>query len=170
MHPPAGTDNRESTLNFSAEPPGAQAAHADGRRRRNDPGAAVIALEPPTGPNRSIHLNKRAIIAAVGAAALVFPAAASAGSGHDRGQGKRTECGAATSNDKRPAKRTKKVTLVFKGTFTGGGAVSVSAGNAHARRGGFLGQSATFELAGARIVVADTNADQKVDLADVLDG
>jgi len=114
-------------------------------------------------------MNKR-IIAAVGAAALVIPAAASADSSRDRGHGKRTDGGAATTNGKRPAKRTKKVTFVFKGTFTGGGAVSVRSGNAHARRGGFLGQAVTFDLAGARIVVADTNADQKVDLADVLAG
>ena len=113
-------------------------------------------------------MNKRAIIAAVGAAALVIPAVASADSGHDRGQRKRTEGGAATTNDKRPAKKTKKVTLALRARSPAAERSASARAMLMLAGGGFLGQSVTFELAGARIVVADTNADQKVDLADVL--
>jgi hypothetical protein len=46
----------------------------------------------------------------------------------------------------------------------------VVSGNAHVRKGGFIGHQVTFDFAGARVVVADTNADQKLDLTDVKDG
>jgi hypothetical protein len=67
-------------------------------------------------------------------------------------------------------KKTKNVTFVFKGTFTAPGTVEVLAGNAHARRGGFVGQTITVDLASAKVVVADTNADGVLDVTDVKDG
>jgi hypothetical protein len=60
--------------------------------------------------------------------------------------------------------------FVFKGTFTAPGTVNVVSGNAHVRTGGYVGQSISFDLATAKVVGVDTNADQKVDLSDVADG
>jgi carbohydrate-selective porin OprB len=111
-------------------------------------------------------MNTRNIAAVLGAAALVLPAAAVADPGH--------------GNDKKPAKevvkgkakpkKAKTVMFVFKGTFTAPGTVTIVSGNAHVRKGGYVGQSVSFDLATARIVGVDTNADQKVDVADVADG
>ena len=44
------------------------------------------------------------------------------------------------------------------------------AGNAHARKGGFVGQAITVDLASAKLVVADTNGDGTLDVTDVKDG
>lgn len=109
-------------------------------------------------------MNKRIVAAVLGAAALVIPTAAAADAGHGK------------SIDKKPAKQVakgkgqgKKVTFVFKGTFTAPGTVTVTSGNAHVRKGGFVGQAVTFDLAAAKVVVADTNSDQKLDVTDVKD-
>jgi carbohydrate-selective porin OprB len=102
-------------------------------------------------------MHPRTIAAALAAAALAVPAAAIA----DPGQGK--------GHDK-PAKKAKTVTYVFKGTFTAPGTVAVTSGNAHVRKGGYVGQSVTFDLASAKVVGVDTNADLKVDATDVADG
>jgi hypothetical protein len=62
------------------------------------------------------------------------------------------------------------VTFIFKGTFVAPGAVAVRSGNAHVRKGGFVGRQVLFDFASAKVVVADTNADQTVDINDVQDG
>ena len=100
--------------------------------------------------------RRRAVCAALGAAILAIPAAAFADSDH--GKSHKTPM---------PAK---KVTFVFKGSFTAPGTVDVRSGNAHVRKGGFVGQQITFDLTSARIVAADRNGDQKADLTDVGDG
>ena len=110
-------------------------------------------------------MNTRIIAAALGAAALVLPAAAS---GHGKGLEKKP--GTEIVDGKHKPKKAKKVTFVFKGTFTAPGTVAVASGNAHVRKGGYVGQSISFDLATARIVGTDTNADQKVDLSDVAAG
>jgi hypothetical protein len=107
-------------------------------------------------------MSKHVFAAMLGAAALAMPTAAAAsdhGGGHDRQTAKHVAKGKA-----------KKVTFVFKGTFTAPGTVQVRSGNAHVRKGGFVGQTVTFDLASAGVVVADTNADGKLDLTDVRDG
>ena len=106
-------------------------------------------------------MNQRLITAVVAAAALAVPTAAVAKPDH----GKHHEKHAAKSH----GKKTKKVMFIFKGTFTGG-VVDVTSGNAHARKGGFVGQSVTFDFADAKIRAADTNGDQQVDVNDVKDG
>ena len=68
------------------------------------------------------------------------------------------------------AKQPKKVMYVFKGTFTAPGTVGVTSGNSHVRKGGLVGEAVTFDFASAKVVAADTNADQKVDVTDVKDG
>jgi hypothetical protein len=100
-------------------------------------------------------MNSRIIAAALGAAALAIPTAAAA----DPGNGKA-----------KPKKAAKTVTYVFKGTFTAPGTVAVLSGNAHVRKGGYVGQSISFDLATAKVVGVDTNADLKVDVTDVADG
>ena len=98
----------------------------------------------------------------LGTAALALPAAALA----QPGGGKRHDKPAT----QHVAKKAKKVTFVFKGTFTAPGTVQVIAGNAHARKGGFVGNAVTFDFASAKLVVADTDASGTVDVADVKDG
>jgi hypothetical protein len=111
-------------------------------------------------------MNKRILAAVLGAAALALPAAAIGDPGH----GKRIEKKATKEVVKAKGKKAKKVMFVFKGTFVAPGTVEVLSGNAHVRKGGFVGQEVTFDFASAKVVVADTNADQKADLADVGDG
>ena len=100
-------------------------------------------------------MNSRIIVAALAAMALTVPAVAGAKPGHGKGHEKH---------------KPKNVTFVFKGKFTGPDTVQVVSGNSHVRKGGFVGQTVTFDFANARVVAADTNADQKVDVTDVADG
>jgi hypothetical protein len=107
------------------------------------------------------------ILAAVAlAAALAVPAAAAAKPGHDKGAEKHP----VKHVGKGKSKHAKKVMFVFKGTFTAPDTVQVLSGNAHVRKGGFVGQAVHFDFASAKVVVADTNADLKTDVADVKDG
>jgi len=107
-----------------------------------------------------MQMNRHLAAAALAAAALAVPAAAVAqpggGKGHQKVEGK--------------AKKPKQATFVFKGTFTAPGTIEVLAGNAHVRKGGFVGESVSFDLADAKVVVADTNADGVRDVTDVKDG
>jgi hypothetical protein len=108
-------------------------------------------------------MNRRIVIAALAAAALAAPAAAGAQPGNGKGHDK-------TASKVHRAKKAKKVTFVFRGTFTAPGTVEVVAGNAHVRKGGFVNEAVSFDLASAKVVVADTNADQTLDVTDVKDG
>jgi hypothetical protein len=109
-------------------------------------------------------MNKRIVVASLTAAALAVPAAAVAHPGNGKDHGKKAE------KVHGKAKKAKKVTFVFKGTFTAPGTVEVRSGNSHVRKGGYVGQAVTFDLANAKIVAADTNADEKIDVSDVKDG
>ena len=109
-------------------------------------------------------MNKRIMVAALAAATLTVPTVAVADSGKGKGQDKQT----AKAHGK--AKQPKKVMFVFKGKFSAPGTVDVTSGNSHARKGGFVGEAVTFGLANAKVVAADTNGDQKVDVSDVKDG
>jgi hypothetical protein len=108
-------------------------------------------------------MSTRVLAAAVTAAALVVPAAAVAQPGNGKEKG-------AEKPAKVVGKKTRKVTFVFRGTFTAPGTIQVLAGNAHARKGGFVGQTVAVDLASAKLVVADTNGDGALDVADVKDG
>ena len=59
------------------------------------------------------------------------------------------------------------VSYVFKGTYAGDGSVVVTKGNAHVKKAHLVGETVSFDLANARIVVADTNADGVKDVNDV---
>lgn len=98
---------------------------------------------------------RRTLIVALGVAALAVPAAATASHKEDH-----------ASKGKGHSK-THNVAYVFKGTYAGESTVSVTAGNSRVRKGGFVGQTVAFDLADAKIVVADANGDSTSDLNDV---
>jgi hypothetical protein len=114
-------------------------------------------------------MNTRILAAALAAAALTVPAVAAAQPGHGKGHEKQTAKAHGKSTHGK-AKHAKKVMYVFKGTFTAPGTVAVTSGNRHVSKGGFVGQAVTFDFASAKVVAADTNVDQKVDVTDVKDG
>jgi hypothetical protein len=93
------------------------------------------------------------MFAVVGAALLTVPVGAMAhpGHGHAYGHGH-------------------PVSYVFKGTYGGGGEMSVSRGNAHARKAGLVGGDVQFDLSSTRLSVADTNGDAAIDATDVVVG
>ena len=107
-------------------------------------------------------MNKRIPALLLSAAMLAVPTAATA---KDHGQKH-----AKQEHKSHSKKQGKKVTFVFKGTFAAPGTLTVTSGNSHVRKGGFVGQAVTFDLAAAKIVVADTNGDGERNLADVKDG
>jgi hypothetical protein len=109
-------------------------------------------------------MNTRVTAVALTAAALALPAAATAEDGPGKGEKK------AAAEHVKAKKKSKTVTYVFKGTFVAPGTVTVVSGNAHVRKGGYVGQAVSFDLVGAKIVGVDANGDQKVDVADVADG
>jgi hypothetical protein len=111
-------------------------------------------------------MSKHVFAALLGAAALAVPTAAAADPGHGKGHEKR----AAKEILESKGAKAKNRTYVFKGSFAAPGTVEVRSGNAHVRKGGFVGQTVTFDFASAKIVAADGNADQTVDLSDVKDG
>lgn len=108
---------------------------------------------------------RRTLIVALGVTALAVPAGAIAHhkEGHTKGPGQGQTKGKGHA-------KTHNVAYVFKGTYAGNSAVDVTKGNSRVRKGGFVGQTVTFDLTSARIVVADTNADSARDLNDVAVG
>lgn len=101
---------------------------------------------------------KRILIVAIGVAALAVPAGAVAKPG-DAGNGKAN--GHAKVHN---------VAYVFKGTYAGEGKVEVKAGNSRVRKAGLIGTTVSFDLTGARTVVADANGDGQKNLEDVMTG
>lgn len=109
---------------------------------------------------------KRASLIALAIGALAVPAAAVAGGGgHGHGHGRGHDPAHGHGHGHNPA-----VTYLFKGSYDGGGVVTVNHGNHHAQRAGLVGQDVTFDLSGANLVVADTNADGGVTADDVIPG
>jgi hypothetical protein len=100
-------------------------------------------------------MRLKTILAALGIGALAIPAAALAGNGHGQGHG---------NGHGKPHN----VTYVFKGTYAGGGLVTVAKGNRHVRRAELVGTDVQFDLANAKLQVADTNLDTVVDVNDVV--
>jgi hypothetical protein len=94
----------------------------------------------------------RRAAAVIGAAALLLPSAALA------------------KPKPKPAKPVKTANYIVKGVWNADGTVTVSGGNARVRKGGLIGKTLTFTLAGAKLRVADTNGDGAVDPTDVLPG
>jgi hypothetical protein len=86
------------------------------------------------------------------------------------GQGKPQNPGSQGKGHAKGKGKAKGVTYVFKGTYAGGEAVEVKHGNAHVKRAGLIGETVTFDLASAAVVVSDANSDGKSDLSDVAAG
>ena len=100
-----------------------------------------------------MHRWLRITVLMLGVSLLVVPTAIS--DGHERN---------GPRQDRQSA-------YVFKGTFiAAGSSVSVLKGNRHVRRAGLVGQTLAFDLAAARVRVADVNGDGKRDAADLRDG
>jgi hypothetical protein len=105
-------------------------------------------------------MSKRMIAVVLGATVLAVPGTAVAGPGHGKGKGKAAEKVAKherKTNGKKDksAKAKKAVTFIFKGVYKGEGVVSVQSGNAHAKKGGYVGKDVTFDLASAKVVAAE---------------
>ena len=120
-----------------------------------------------------MHKNVRNALVALGVAVLVTPAAVSEGkerAAHCHGPpASAVEKKAQHKAHKEAKHGDKKVTYVFKGTYSADG-VKVLKGNKHVRRAGLVGQTVAFDLSAARIVVADNNGDGKRDASDLQDG
>ena len=116
-------------------------------------------------------MSKRTIAVALGAAALLVPGTATAAKG--TGHGKGAEKVAAkqekkkAKGDKKSSKAKKGVTYVFKGVYAGAGVVSVKSGNAHVRKGGYVGSDVTFDMASAKVVAAEFDGVAGVTAADL---
>ena len=80
------------------------------------------------------------------------------GHGKEHGKGHESEHGKSGA---------KTVMYVFKGTYAGAGDVAVDHGNAHVRKAGLVGETVSFDLTTAKIVVADNDGNGTRDLADV---
>jgi hypothetical protein len=97
--------------------------------------------------------TSRTAAAVIGAAALLLPSTA-----------------LAKDKPAKPAKPVKTANYVVKGVWNADGTVTVAGGNARVRKGGLVGQTLTFTLDGAKLRVADTNADGAVTAADIVAG
>jgi hypothetical protein len=96
-------------------------------------------------------MKKNALILAA-LMAIAAPAAAIANNGHGGGHGP------------------KAVMYVFKGSYTGNGAVAVNHGNGHVKHAGLVDTTVQFDLSSAKLTVADTNGDGTVDANDITTG
>lgn len=112
------------------------------------------------------------LIVVLGVAALAIPAAAVAKhANHGHHNAKAHHHGKANGRNKTHA-----VAYVFKGLYAGEGTtadeglVEVMHGNSRVRKGGFIGETVSFDLSNARIVVADVNGDGQRNLEDVATG
>jgi hypothetical protein len=103
-------------------------------------------------------LSKRIVAVAVAAAVLAVPSVAAANSGHGKGKGhEKAARKRATKQERRSSKKKapKNVSFIFKGIYKGDGVVTVQSGNAHVRKGGFVGQDVTFDLSAAKVLAAE---------------
>jgi len=106
-----------------------------------------------------MNLKKTSLIA-LGIGALAVPAAAVADPGHGHGHGPGNH-----GHGHNPT-----VMYVFKGSYDGGGVVTVDKGNGHVKKAGLVGQDVQFDLSATKLDVADTNADGSVTADDVVTG
>jgi len=106
----------------------------------------------------------------LGAAVMAVPGTALAKNDHaknDKASEKSHKHGSKHEKQHKSAKAKKAVTFVFKGVYKGAGVVTVSKGNAHVRKGGYVGQDVTFDMSAAKLVVADTDGVAGVTVADL---
>ena len=105
----------------------------------------------------------RWIAVVLGAAVLAVPSTALAKNDHAKKDKASEKSHKHASKHQKKAKKDKAakakkaVTFVFKGVYKGAGVVTVAKGNAHVRKGGYVGQDVTFDMSAAKLVVADTD-------------
>ena len=107
---------------------------------------------------------------ALGAAVLAVPSTALAKNDHakkDKASEKSHKHGSKHEKKAKKDKAAKGKTFVFKGVYKGAGVVTVAKGNAHVRKGGYVGQDVTFDMSAAKLVVADTDGVPGVTVADL---
>ena len=110
----------------------------------------------------------RNVIAGLGVAALLIPSAASAAPGTGKAPAK---SGGSVKSEKRgKSKKPKTVMYVVKGVFDEAGNIDVTGGNKHTKRAGLVRPDVQIDLSKAKLVVADTDGDQQVTLADLQAG
>ncbi len=118
----------------------------------------------------------RRLVAVLGAAALTVPSVAAATPGKGKGpdkSGATTEAKAesrAKAKGKGKVQKVKLATYIVKGVYAGAEQVDVTGGNSHTRRAGLVGDTVVFDFDGAKLVVADTDADGTVTAADIQPG
>jgi hypothetical protein len=100
-------------------------------------------------------MSKRMIAVVLGATVLAVPGTALAGTGHAKDKVAKHEHKTTKGKKDKPSKAKKAVTFVFKGVYKGEGVVTVQSGNAHAKKGGYVGKDVTFDLASAKVVAAE---------------
>lgn len=103
----------------------------------------------------------RNVVAALGAAALLVPSAAVAAPGKAK---------APAKSQKAAKKKVKTVMYVVKGVYDESGLIDATGGNKHTKRAGLVKNDLAIDLTKAKLVVADTNADQQVNLDDLKAG
>jgi hypothetical protein len=117
---------------------------------------------------------RNSLLVALGVAVLAFPAGAVANHGESHGKAKgHAKNGKAKGHANGKGKghaKPHEVGYLFRGLYAGEGMVEVKHGNAHVRKGGFVGETVEFDLTDARLVVGDANGDGKRDIADVEEG
>jgi hypothetical protein len=99
-------------------------------------------------------------LAAALAAVLLVPATAVA-------KGKPEHAG---KHAKKEHGNAKPANYVFKGVWHAGGTVTVTGGNARVRKHDLVGTDVAFDVAGAKLTAADSDADGSVTVADLLEG
>jgi hypothetical protein len=104
----------------------------------------------------SLRPRRGHLVAALGIAALLVPAAA--GAKPDKTHKGNRHCGRALAG------------YVFKGTYNGDGSVHVRKGNRRVRKAGFVGDDVEFDFSGATYFVADIDDNGDGDLLDVQTG
>jgi hypothetical protein len=108
------------------------------------------------------------------AAALAMPVAAHAKGKPDNGHGRSSAAAAHHGSARDKAKHNPTVTYVFKGTVVSvdaaAGTAVVKVAKINHRAKSAVGLAVTFDLAKAKVVVVDVNADHVAGLADVAPG
>ena len=97
--------------------------------------------------------TKLRFAAVLGAAALALPAAA-----------------VAKPGPKHHVKPVKMATFIVKGVWHADGTVTVAGGNSRVRKAHLKGETVAFDVTGAKLRVADTNADGAITAADLAEG
>ena len=109
----------------------------------------------------------------LGAAVLAVPGTALAKGDHAKGKGHEKTHKVekkAKKHGKKDKSAKKGKSYVFKGVYKGEGVVTVESGNSRVRKGGYIGEDVTFDLASAKIVAGDSDGVAGISAADVKPG